>query len=473
MANWSKAIAEPGQEFPLKPLSILSGQIPDGLRGTLYRNGPARLQRGEQKVGHWFDGDGAILAVHFTEEGAEATYRYVKTEGYQEEAKANQFLYPNYGMTVPGPFWKNWGKDVKNAANTSVLALPDKLLALWEGGFPYGLNLDNLETQGLDNLSNLSKGEPYSAHPKIDCQTGNIYNFGVSIGRQVKLHLYQSNATGKVIKKSAYPLEGLPLIHDFVLAGSYLIFFVAPVRVNLLPVLLGFSSFSDAMEWKPELGTEILIFDRDTLSLVSRGEADAWFQWHYTNGYVNEQGNIIVELVRYPDFKTNQNLKEVATGNIKTPAKGTLWEVEINPQNGQLLEQRQLLDRGSDFPVIPPHQTGQNWRYTYLSVHRDNADLSQEIFGAIARFDRHTHQLTLADMGEMGYPSEPMFVPNGPNSEQGWVLTVVYEGTDDRSEVRIYDSEGLNQDPVCRLGLPNVIPFGFHGTWRGTAIRLG
>jgi len=40
--------------------------IPEGLRGSLYRNGPARLERGGVRVGHWFDGDGAILAVHFT-----------------------------------------------------------------------------------------------------------------------------------------------------------------------------------------------------------------------------------------------------------------------------------------------------------------------------------------------------------------------------------------------------------------------
>ncbi|MEA5510075.1 carotenoid oxygenase family protein [Crocosphaera sp. UHCC 0190] len=466
MPTWSKAIAEPAQEFPLKPLPILSGQIPDGLRGTLYRNGPGRLERGGQKVGHWFDGDGAILAVHFSAAGATATYRYVNTQGYQKEAEAHQFLYPNYGMTVPGPFWKTWGKDVKNAANTSVLALPDKLLALWEGGNPYALDLDNLETKGLDNLSILTITEPFSAHPKIEAKTGNIYNFGISLGAKVILNLYKSDKTGKVNKKSTYPLDGLRIVHDFVLAGSYLVFFVPPIRVKLLPTALGFSSLSDAMEWKPELGTEILIFDRETLSLVSRSETDPWFQWHHTNGYVNDQGNIIVEFVRYPDFKTNQNLKEVATGKIQTPAKGTLWEIEINPSNSQVINQQQLLDRGLDFPITPKHQTGQFWRYTYLSVHRDQANLSQEIFGAIARFDRQLNTLSIADMGENGYPSEPIFVPNSSNSEQGWVLTVVYHGDRDRSEVRIYDSEALDHDPICCLALPHVIPLGFHGTWK-------
>nr|MDJ0601053.1 carotenoid oxygenase family protein [Crocosphaera sp.] len=119
-----------------------------------------------------------------------------------------------------------------------------------------------------------------------------------------------------------------------------------------------------------------------------------------------------------------------------------------------------------DFPIVPSHQTGQNWRYTYLSVHRENADLSEEILGVIARYDRQLNQLTVANMEENVYASEPIFVPNTPHSEQGWVLTVVYDGNTHHSELRIYDSERLDNSPLCRLGLPNVIPMGFHGTWK-------
>ncbi|HEY9652282.1 MAG TPA: carotenoid oxygenase family protein, partial [Coleofasciculaceae cyanobacterium] len=54
--TWGKAIAQPAKEFPPTPLPILSGKIPQGLRGSLYRNGPGRLQRGSVPVGHWFDG---------------------------------------------------------------------------------------------------------------------------------------------------------------------------------------------------------------------------------------------------------------------------------------------------------------------------------------------------------------------------------------------------------------------------------
>src|SRR4028119_1469022 len=105
--EWAKAIAQPATEFPATSLPVLSGTIPASLRGTLYRNGPARLERGGIRVGHWFDGDGAILAVHFNTRldkggsGATGLYRYVQTDGYQEEAAADQLLYGNYGMTAP------------------------------------------------------------------------------------------------------------------------------------------------------------------------------------------------------------------------------------------------------------------------------------------------------------------------------------------------------------------------------------
>ncbi|WP_036481044.1 carotenoid oxygenase family protein [Myxosarcina sp. GI1] len=462
---WSEAIARPATEFALTPLKVISGSIPEGLQGTLYRNGPARLSRGGDRVGHWFDGDGAVLAVHFEAAEASAVYRYVKTEGYLNEERQDSFIYPNYGMTAPGAFWNNWLKPVKNAANTSVLALPDKVLALWEGGLPHALNLEDLTTQGKDKLSGLSDKQSYSAHPKVDSQTEEIFNFGIGAGLNATLNLYRSDRTGKIQQQSTFDLKGLPLVHDFLLAGQYLVFFVSPVRVNLAAVTLGRNSFSDAMEWQPELGTEVLVFDRQTLSLVSRSEAEPWYQWHFTNGCVDNEGAIVTELVRYEDFQTNQYLQEVATGSTKTSAPGTLWQVKINPQTGEVVQNEQLLTDNCEFPVIDRNCVGKSWRYTYLTIQRDRDLVGKELFGAIARFDRETGNLSIADMGENCYASEPIYVSQ-PNSQSGWLLTVVYNGNEDSSEVRIYQSDRLTEEPCCRLALPSVIPHSFHGTWK-------
>ena len=463
--SWAKALALPAAEFPLTQLLVKSGKIPEGLRGTLYRNGPARLERGGIPVGHWFDGDGAILAVHFTDAGAAAVYRYVQTAGYQAEEKANRFLYTNYGMTAAGSAWLRWTKPVKNAANTSVLALPDRLLALWEVGPPHSLDLQTLETIGIDNLGNSAREFPYSAHCKRDPRTGNIYNFGVSIGVTTKLNIYKSDATGKIVQKATVALDGFPALHDFVLAGKYLIFFVPPVRLKFWPVLAGISSLGDSLEWKPELRTQILVIDSETLSLVSRGETAPWFQWHFANGFVKEDGSVAVDFVRLADFKTNQRLKEVAAGETRTDAEGSLWRVHLNPQTGKVTATEELLDKPCEFPVVPAAEIGQESRYIYLAMYRPDVDIVPEVYGAIARFDTQSRNLTIADCGENRYPAEPIYVPD-ISSEKGWILTVVYDGNSDSSEVWIFDSDGLSDSPVCQLELPRVIPLSFHGTWK-------
>jgi len=333
--------------------------------------------------------------------------------------------------------------------------------------------LETLETIGLDNLGGLDQGLAYSAHPKIDPNTGEIFNFGVSVKKDVLLHLYKSDRTGKIIKKSAFKLDGFSILHDFVLAGQYLVFFIPPLRINILSLIRGLSSYSDATKWKPQLGTQVLIFDKDTLTLVSRGETDPWFQWHFGNGYIDNSGSIILDLARYEDFQTNQFLKEVATGKTTTKAKGTLWQVNLNPKTGKVTKTEQLLDRGCDFPVVSPREVGQANRYTYLSVHRKDVDIRKEVLSAIAqaltcqfaRFDSQTNTLEEVQVGENCYASEPIYAIDAYNPDQGWIITVVYDGNIHTSEVWIMNSDRLNESPVCQLQLPSVIPLGFHGTW--------
>ncbi|NET60086.1 MAG: hypothetical protein F6K47_29245, partial [Symploca sp. SIO2E6] len=417
---WAKAIAKPAPEFDLTPLPVLSGKIPEGLQGSFYCNGPARLERGAEKVGHWFDGDGAILGVNFTPAGAQAIYRYVKTSGYLAEAAAGKFLYGNYGMTFPRPIWNYWQRlltnnDIlKNAANTSVLALPDKLLALWEGGNPHALDLQTLETIGLDNLGALAPKQPYSAHPQQDPHSGEIYSIGVD--DKSTLNLYRSDRTGKIVQTGAIKLNDLAFLHSFVLAGEYLIFFLPPLKLNLLPLMLGLSSYCDAMQWQGNQGTWILVVDRETLEVVSRGETEPWFQWHFGNGCVEADGSVRLDLVRFSDFSpTNEYLREIPTGQTHTPACGTLWQVRLNPQTSKIITMQEVVNRSCEFPIVQPQQVGQPWRYTYFCLHSQSAEIGKEWFSSIARFDYQTNTLTEANVGENRYVVEPIYAADALN----------------------------------------------------------
>lgn len=470
--TWSKALAQPATEFSKTTLSLLEGYIPSGLRGTLYRNGPGRLQRSNGAVGHWFDGDGAVLAVSFAQGEASATYRYVRTSQFATEELADKFLYSGYGMTAPGPLWKRWTTPLKNAANTSVLALGDRLLALWEGGNPHAMDLDNLRTLGRDDLDGALAGNlAYSAHPKVDPTTGDIFNFGVAPGLNATLNLYRSDRQGHVQQQTQIALEGTPLVHDFALAGPYLVFCAPPTRIDLLPVGLGLKPYGDSIQWRPDLGTQITIVDKTTLQVVSQSVADPWFQWHVSNAYLDSEDGrqcIVLDVIRYLDFKTNDYLREVATGEVQTKTKGTYWRIQIDPLNGQVLSQTELIDQGCEFPVVKPQQVGQNADAVYLSIHRPGADSHHDLFGAIAAFNPQTDALTLADCGAHRYPSEPVYVEDADDPSRGWILTVVFDGEREQSDVWIFNADTLDHGPVGRLGLPGIIPHSFHGTWQAS-----
>ncbi|MBD2328502.1 carotenoid oxygenase family protein [Alkalinema sp. FACHB-956] len=472
---WSGAVLHTAQGFGAQGLPVVAGQVPPGLRGTLYRNGPGRLERGDglrptgghRRVGHWFDGDGAILAVKFAAAGVTATYRYVETAGYLAEEQAGRFLYGGYGSHGSDSWVQRW-RSLKNAANTSVLALDDRLLALWEGGLPHGLDLQTLETRGLDPLGGLSPQASYSAHPKRDGRTGEIFNFGVAFGRETILHLYRSDRTGQVQQRGQVKLAGIPLLHDFVLAGRYLIFCIPPVQLNLPPVLLKLKTFSEGMQWQPQLGTEIVVCDRESLALVARWRVEPWFQWHFGNGAELADGTVVLDVVRYEDFATNEFLREVATGRVQTVAGARLWRLRLDVARSRVLEAFPLVDRHCEFPVVAPQCVGQPWGETFVNVHRSGVDETMgELFGAIARVDGETGDLTIADCGENRYPTEPIYAPDRENPERGWVLTVVFDGDRGCSEVWVYGAERLAEGPICRLGLPEVIPPSFHGTWQG------
>lgn len=472
-APWHRALAQPALEFGPAPVKILSGQVPEGLRGRFYQNGTGRLQRGGEPVGHWFDGDGAILQLCFNRQDSgrsrvKATYRYVQTEGYRREQAAGRFLYANYGRRYPGPWWQSLGglltgSAIKNSANTSVLALDDRLLALWEAGNPHQLDPASLETVGKTNLGWLGNSQPFSAHPLRDPLSGEIYSIGVdALGR---LHIYRCDRNCQLICQKTIGLKDVPLVHSFVLAGPYLVFLISPIQLNVWPLLLNQESYSDAISWRGDRGTRILIVERDRLDLVSEGRTDSWFQWHFGNGCLEADGTIRLDFVRFDEFgPIDALLRKIPAGQIATEAYGQLWQLRLDPQTGRVVSSECALDQDCEFPLVRSACVGQRWRYTYLLMHRDGVRTGQDWFGAVGRFDYDTANLLKRELPAGCYGTEPLPVPDCLNPAQGWLIETMYNSVSQRSEVWILSDQTL--EPVCHLALPATIPLGFHGTWQ-------
>ncbi|MEM1427746.1 MAG: carotenoid oxygenase family protein, partial [Cyanobacteria bacterium P01_H01_bin.130] len=85
-----------------------------------------------------------------------------------------------------------------------------------------------------------------------------------------------------------------------------------------------------------------------------------------------------------------------------------------------------------------------------------------------------TDQLTIIDTAANNYPSEPTVIFN-KNNQPKYLLTVVYDGENHRSQVWIFDGrspEHLQQGAIAKLQLPSVIPHSFHGVWQSKGSTL-
>ena len=81
----------------------VTGKLPPGLNGVLYRNGPGLFRRGGMSKRNVLDGDGLVQRLTFTDGRADYARRFVRTPKFAAEAAANRFLYPTWATTAPEP----------------------------------------------------------------------------------------------------------------------------------------------------------------------------------------------------------------------------------------------------------------------------------------------------------------------------------------------------------------------------------
>ena len=467
--NWKKAFAKSASEFANVPLELISGSLPANLSGSFYSIGPGLLERNGEKIAHWFDGDGGILKVDFTGEAAKASYRYVQTEAYQKEQAEGKFSYGSYGRLPSGSFWQKLTTPIKNRANSGIVALDDRLLALWTAGSPYVVNSQDLSTVGIDpNFGSENEELPYSSNPKIDPDTGHVYNFGVEYGTKAKLKLYCSDRNGKLIKQKDLPLEGFPYIHNFILAGQYLVFFIPPLRLKLMPFLSKRKSFSECLSWQPELGTQVLIVNRQDFSVVSQGEMNPWFGWNYGNGCVNKDGKIVAEVIAYQDFEIDKFLATVPSDGIYPCTKGNLVAITIDPATGRVEKSEELMATPGECPTALSSFTGKPWQFTYLFIYSQFRDSLPNLPDLVACRDRHTGEVITAYQEEDCFHTIMTPVGYQENSQAEWVIVQVFNAAVNRSEVWILAGDKIDREPLAKLALPEVIPFGFTGVWQAS-----
>jgi all-trans-8'-apo-beta-carotenal 15,15'-oxygenase len=469
--DWKKGYQSQPNEYDYW-IDDIEGEIPQELRGTLFRNGPGLLDINGQRIHHPFDGDGMISAIAFDGGRAHFRNRFVRTEGFVAEQEAGKILYRGvFGTQKPGGWWANaFDFRLKNIANTNILYWGEKLLALWEAAQPYRLDPKTLETLGKDNLNGiLDEGDAFAAHPRIDPGTENnngerrLVNFAIKTGLSSTIILYEFDVTGQLVQRQARSVPGFAFIHDFAITPNSCIFFQNPVIFNPIPFVLGFRGAGECVKFQPKKPTQIVVIPRNPQAPIHILETQAGFVFHHANAF--EQGEkICIDSICYeqlPEVESNSDFREV---NFEALAPGQLWRFNLD-LNEKTVSRQLLEERCCEFPYVHPQHMGRPYRFLFMGAAHNptgNAPLQ-----AILKVDLETDERQLWSAAPHGYVSEPIFVPRpGSNCEDdGWVLTMVYDASHHRSDLVILDAGDLNRGAVARLHLKHHIPYGLHGSW--------
>jgi all-trans-8'-apo-beta-carotenal 15,15'-oxygenase len=460
--DWFRAVQPLTREHGLEPLRV-EGTLPQDLLGTLFRVGPALFSAFGQPYGHWFDGDGAVSSVRFFGGDAWGASRYVETEHRADERREGRMLYLRYGTVTPGNPLQRLLVPPHNAANTALLHWQDRLFALHETSLPTEVQPDTLYTLGETDLGGVLL-KSFSAHPRRVASRGATYNFGTRYGPGFMwLDLYELPDAGQARRLGTLRVPGLSLIHDFIATDRYLVFLVPPLKLPLVRMALGLGTLGEGASLDTSRGTEVIVVPIDNPERPVRFTADPFFLWHFANGF-EERGDIVLDIVRYPDMGINQLLGEIVTGDLRHPPTGMLYRLRIDPVRKRLSSE-QRWDRPCESPHMSPTGACRDGRYVYLVSHSPGDRLQPP--DLLARVDQHGGTVETVSPGPGQYPSEPVFVPRPEASteDDGYLLSLVYDSRSHASHVAVFDARHLSEGPMARAWFDHHIPYTVHGLW--------
>ena len=222
-------------ETPEEMILEVVGELPQELRGTLYRNGPARWDPAGFSAQHVFDGDG--LLAKFTIDAGQVRFRsrYVRTPKFRalEHGSGKN---PRRWWMQPGGLIPGVGLPSDNA-NTHAVAHAGRLLALSDIGRPWEIDPRNLHTLRSCNFDGqLSRWSRFSPHPKLDPVTGELFNFGMDLtpraGLPFGLRCYRVDPHGRLTTMATVPMQHLIVVHDFAITETHLVFALSPLTVD-------------------------------------------------------------------------------------------------------------------------------------------------------------------------------------------------------------------------------------------------
>jgi all-trans-8'-apo-beta-carotenal 15,15'-oxygenase len=449
----------------------IEGVIPPFLRGTYYLNGPARFERGDLRYRHWLDGDGMVCALRFADggdnRGATFTSRYVRGTRLAEEEAAGRALYRSFGTAFPGDRLVR-GVALESPLNVSIYPWEGRLLAFGEQGLPWELDPETLETRGPFNFGGaVNPISPFAAHPKIDPETGELFNFGVNFtSAQPSLNLYRFHADGRLVYRRRLPIAVPASLHDFCLSGKYVIFHLGPYLLDMSRLGEG-STLMDSLRWEPERGSELLIVRREDGEAVATVPVGKRYVLHGINAFETE-GRLIVDVVEldrpvYDQYLLPGLFADVGPGR---PVRFIIDVPSTDLSSATLVETREIAyDLAPDFPAIDPALAGKPYDDLWMLGISRTGRPGRKFFDQVVHLSWAHPQSPEIWQAPAGWylGGEPAFAANPEGG--GAVICQRFDAATGESAFLIFDAFRVEAGPVAVVPLETPVHLGFHAVF--------
>jgi len=441
----------------------IEGELPQGLEGTLFRNGPGLFERNGYRKKHILDGDGMIQRLFLKDGQAHYQNHFVRTEKYLTEEKAGKFLYPTWSTLAPKWYQNLPGFPQHSQAGIVATVRDGVLYALDEVGKPWALDPVLLNEIGPYTIANSGAADTYKAHNKIDGRNGDWIFLGWSERRHSVAQVLIKNKAGDTIVQRDIPLPRRGYVHDFFITENYVIINLQAIAYNPLKMLFGRESIIDSLRWKPEIGNILCVVERKNDGKVSFINAPATFMWHVFNAYEID-GNIIADFIGYdePDHFIGDSallsaiMNDQKGGDCKP---GTVRRYRINLEKETAMEET-LFEGDFEFPMIHYAVTGYKNRYGFSTTGK-NGVLYHD---SLVKFDFEEQKKTHIKLGNNVLVGEPVYaVASAEDNGKGHLLSLCLDGDTSKSFVAVVDADSMKL--ACKINLRHATPLSFHGCW--------
>ena len=441
----------------------VEGRLPPDLDGAFYRVGPdAQYPKAPEYARDiFFDGEGHVSQFRFRDGHVDYRSRWIHTQRWKAQRKARRSL--SACTAIPSPTTLRVKGLSRGTANTQVFFHHGKLMALKEDSPPVVLDPHTLETiDDCYRFGGALEGETFTAHPKIDSDTGELIGFGYEAKglASTDIEILALDRNGKRTWHTWAKAPYASMIHDFAVTDKHVAFLAMPLAVDMEQIKGGGLHFS----WDSTLTTY--------LGVMRRGGDGADIRWYpgpttmctHTMGAWSEGDTVFVDMDgadsnQFPFFPN----KHEAWNPMKAMGQIRRFSVDLSDTSANSFKME----------IVHAQVTGalarqddryhtRKYRYGFLLGFGPGFGINWQMV------DHQTGKVQVYAPGPDATIAEMCFVPRhaGAAEGDGYLVGVVSRTRENfRSDLVLVDTRDLAAGPVATIVLPHRIIGQIHGFW--------